>query len=211
MEFGRCGNLIVGWTVYSIKSVCPAFKGRNPSWVISSKEKKINVGSCPDIYRPISSKLGIMLNTLNYIAWYQLNDLDLCSRSHLQEKPESSALKVLANFSIDLDEIWYTGTTSCHSLLIGFVFKGENSILVILWRVFLGLAWVWIFINRFLSNMVWWKTWLNSTSLCQFEYPFRLFKVTVLRNTYKLSNRSDVVLHKAAHIHCGQLCLEDGC
>ena len=56
-----CWDLFVWWTSYSFYLIHSIFKGENPAYVISFKNNNSDVYT--DIYRLISSKLGITLET----------------------------------------------------------------------------------------------------------------------------------------------------
>ena len=61
-----CWNLLVRWTPYSLYVIYLVLKGGNPFCVISfffSSFFYFNNGLCSDIYRPISFKFSIMIET----------------------------------------------------------------------------------------------------------------------------------------------------
>ena len=63
------------------------FKGGNPTYGIAFEKTK--VGLCSDIYRPISFRLGRMIETTKLYILICLDDLDVHSRSKLYEKSKT--------------------------------------------------------------------------------------------------------------------------
>ena len=111
-----CWDVLVWWTSYSCYLVHSALKGHNPIYVISSKTKQnnnktksttFNVCLYSDIYRPISFKLGMMIETTSLLHFcVSLEDLNLHWRWQLCDKSKWS----LPIFK----KIWQS---ICHSLL----------------------------------------------------------------------------------------------
>ena len=111
MKFGmllRLSGLYISYSFYLIQSI---FKGENSSYVILS-DKKFNMAWHSDIYRPISFECLTMVETTDLHMFIPVRMTLAFIQGHsCMRNLRNFCTHVLANVSIDLNEILYSATT----------------------------------------------------------------------------------------------------
>ena len=104
-----CWDLLVWWTSYSFYLIHLVFKGENSTPVILLK-KNFNIGLYSDIYRPVSCKLCVMIETTkpytHISVWLTVTFIQghSCMRNQKVQCPFSR------KFNFCLDEVQYVAT-----------------------------------------------------------------------------------------------------
>ena len=122
--------------------------------------KKLTSGLHSKVYALIAFKFTMIIGTtkLCVLIPVWMAPAFIQSRSSLRKKKKKYYAHLLANFSVDLDEIWYpaTATTYCFVEVHAKYVQGRELCLADLLNIPLRPPWVWTLMNWFLSNLVWW-------------------------------------------------------